>query len=376
LLEDSSFTYTYDENGNLTRKTSKANGELTTYTYDAENQLIRVDRPGIVAEYRYDALGRRIEKVVNGVSTRYIYDNEDIAVEADGSGTAQAFYLHGPGIDEPLSMVRFGAGGGHFAYHADGLGSISTLTDLNGNPVRSYTYDSFGRLVAQTGTVTNPYTYTGRELDPESGLFYYRARYYDPTMGRFLQEDPIALLGGVNFYSYVKNNPIKFIDPEGLLVSSTVLKVLNPIVTGAQATAQELALQAKLVDAGLGGVALLAEPLLPPNVTQAQIPGLGGATVGDVLDLTTGYGGLRTLSLAGQLGQGTVGLTAAISSVPAGFTVGLVLLTGLGSFEFGTAVNDLSLNNPRFFPCGNPVEKLFFDLFFRQSVVTQTRVGF
>jgi YD repeat-containing protein len=66
LLEDSNFTYTYDENGNLTSKTGKANGEMTTYTYDAENQLIRADRPGIVAEYRYDALGRRIERNVNG----------------------------------------------------------------------------------------------------------------------------------------------------------------------------------------------------------------------------------------------------------------------------------------------------------------------
>ncbi|MGI0025602.1 MAG: hypothetical protein ACREA4_10730, partial [Nitrososphaera sp.] len=97
MLEDSNFTYTYDENGNLTSKTSKANGEVTTYTYDGENQLIRVDRPGTVAEYRYDALGRRIEKVVNGVSTRYAYDNEDIAAELDGANTITALYIHGPG---------------------------------------------------------------------------------------------------------------------------------------------------------------------------------------------------------------------------------------------------------------------------------------
>jgi RHS repeat-associated protein len=116
-------------------------------------------------------------------------------------------------------MVRFGAGGGHFAYHADGLGSITTLTDLNGTPVRSYTYDSFGRLVAQTGTVTNPYTYTGRELDPESGLYYYRARYYDPLTGRFLQEDPfkgmLQLPLSFNPYPYVLGNPLRFTDPTG-----------------------------------------------------------------------------------------------------------------------------------------------------------------
>jgi RHS repeat-associated protein len=216
LLEDSNFTYTYDENGNLTSKTSKANGEVTTYTYDGENQLIRVERPGVIAEYRYDALGRRIEKVVNGVSTRYLYHNEDIVVELDATGTVQGMYLHGPGIDEPLGIFR-GREGVAFTYHADGLGSITHVTTSTGTLARSYTYDSFGRLVTQTGTLTNPYTYTGRELDPESGLYYYRTRYYDPASGRFLHEDPIGFLGGVDHYSYVLNNPVNLIDPEGLL---------------------------------------------------------------------------------------------------------------------------------------------------------------
>jgi RHS repeat-associated protein len=156
-------------------------------------------------------------EVVNGVSTRYLYHNEDIVLELDGGNNVTALYIPGPGIDEPLSMVRFGAGGGHFAYHADGLGSISSVTSSTGAVTRSYTYDSFGRIVTQTGTVTNPYTYTGRELDPESGLFYYRARHYDPTTGRFLQEDPIGLLGGVNLYLYVLNDPVNLVDPEGLL---------------------------------------------------------------------------------------------------------------------------------------------------------------
>ena len=225
LLEDSNFTYTYDENGNLTSKTSKANGEVTTYTYDAENQMIRLDKPGVVAECRYDALGRRIEKVVNGVSTRYAYDNEDIAAELDGANTIQVLYIHGPGIDEPLAVFREGRTS---VYHADGLGSITTLTDLNGNPVRTYTYDSFGRLVSQTGTLTNPYTYTGRELDPESGLYYYRARYYDPLAGRFLREDPIGGLLQVplllNPYPYAGNSPANNVDPDGqVLLEATLL---------------------------------------------------------------------------------------------------------------------------------------------------------
>jgi RHS repeat-associated protein len=221
LLEDSNFTYTYDENGNLTAKTSRATGEVTTYTYDAENQLIRVDRPGTVAEYRYDALGRRIAKIVNGVSTRFVYDNEDMVAEVDSGSSVRALYTHGPSIDEPLAMFRSMPGTNTFLFHADGLGSISHVTSTAGAPTRSYTYDSFGRIVAQTGTFNNPYTYTGRELDPESGLYYYRARYYDPWAGRFLQEDPIGFEGGLNLYSYVQNDPLNFIDPMGLDFIST-----------------------------------------------------------------------------------------------------------------------------------------------------------
>jgi RHS repeat-associated protein len=229
LLEDSNFIYTYDANGNLIEKRNKGTGDLTLYSYDPENQLITVEQftvaggttPVLVADYRYDALGRRIEKDVNGVITRYIYDNEDILLEVDGTGATQAITLHGPGIDEPLAVVRrTEAGFNRFIYHADGLGSISTLTNLNGDPVRTYTYDSFGRIVDETGTVTDPYTYTGREFDPETGLLYYRARYYDPMAGRFLQEDIFAglveLPQTLNKYLYVLNDPQNANDPLGL----------------------------------------------------------------------------------------------------------------------------------------------------------------
>ncbi len=230
LLEDSNFTYTYDANGNLIEKRNKGTGNLTLYSYDPENQLITVERftvvggsaPIMVAEYRYDALGRRIEKVVNGVSTRFVYDNEDIILEVDGTGRSQAISLHGPGIDEPLAVSRrTEAGFGTFIYHADGLGSISTLTDLNGDPVRTYTYDSFGRIVDQTGAVTNPYTYAAREFDAETGLYYYRTRYYNPAVGTFLSEDTLPgvleLPQSLNRYPYVGNNPATFTDPFGLV---------------------------------------------------------------------------------------------------------------------------------------------------------------
>lgn len=212
LVEDDDFTYAYDANGNLEKKTAKAGGAETTYTYDAEDRLIRVDLPGNSwAEYRYDALGRRIEKSVDVAITRYTYDGEDILFEYDGGNNVVARYTHGPGIDEPLIMERSGQA---YYYHADHLGSIRALTDGVGAVVRTYTYDSFGRIVAQTGNVLNPYSYTARQFDPEIGLHYYRMRTYDPLNGRFLQKDLIR--ADSNPYPYVLNNPLGWIDPYGL----------------------------------------------------------------------------------------------------------------------------------------------------------------
>ena len=171
---------------------------------------------GSVAQYRYDALGRRIEKDVDGVITRYVYDSEDILLEFEGTNTQIARYTHGPGIDEPLIMAR---GGQSFFYQADGLGSIIDLTDINGSVVQRYVYDSFGNIEQQVGNIVNPYTYTGREIDIESGLYFYRARYYDSIMGRFINEDPIGFVAGDNnFYRYVQNNPVNFVDPYGYIL--------------------------------------------------------------------------------------------------------------------------------------------------------------
>jgi RHS repeat-associated protein len=126
-----------------------------------------------------------------------------------------ARYAQSLGIDEPLAMYRSGVG---YAYHADGLGSIGGLTDATGNIAATYTYDSFGNLTGSTGTVTNPYRYTAREFDTETGIYYYRARYYFQGIGRFASEDPIAFQGrDVNFYRYVRANPGNFGDPFGLV---------------------------------------------------------------------------------------------------------------------------------------------------------------
>jgi RHS repeat-associated protein len=224
LLEDQEFLYEYDDNGNLIKKTEKSTAQFTQYTYDAENQLIHIDFPGgTMADYHYDGLGRRIAKDVNGTVTGYVYDAEDIFLEFDTVSSLAARYTHGEGINEPLIMERDLDSTGTFEavekffYHTDGLGSVTDLVDSTTTIFQSYVYDSFGRILQQNGSLKSPYTYTGRDFDEESKLYFYRSRYYDPKIGRFLQEDPIGFNGGINFYVYVRNNPIRYTDPFGLL---------------------------------------------------------------------------------------------------------------------------------------------------------------
>ncbi len=154
-----------------------------------------------------------IQKSSSSGTVNYVYDGANILEEADTAGNLVTRYTQGAGVDEPLAMLKSGTTS---YYEADGLGSVTSLSNSSGALASIHIYDSFGRLVASSGTITNPYRFTGRELDFETGLYYYRARYYDPVVGRFISEDPIRFNGGINYYRYAANNPIMLIDPSGL----------------------------------------------------------------------------------------------------------------------------------------------------------------
>jgi len=196
--------------------TKTEGGTTITYGYDGENRLVIADKTigttTTTTTFKYDPFGNRIEKTVNGVTTKYLYDGPNILYEYDGSNAIIARYTHNLATDDPLGLEK---GGKLYAYHKDTLGSIRAITDGTQAIINSYSYDSFGN-VTQTGTVNQPYAYTGREWDKETGLYYYRARYYDPMVGRFISKDPIGFAGGINLYAYVENNPINFTDPTGL----------------------------------------------------------------------------------------------------------------------------------------------------------------
>jgi len=231
LMSDAHYTYTYNNEGDLTSRTSKAGSAKTTYVWNALHQLTAIHfADGTTTTYRYDALGRRIEINANGQITRDVYDGSNIALEYNASNVLQASYTNGLGTDSVLEMVR----GGHpYYYVQDGQNSTTALTNSTGTVVDSYTYDAFGNQTS-TGTVANPFTYTGREYDPKSGLYYYRSRYYDPSTGRFLSEDSVL---STNSYPYANSDPTNLNDPTGAEaeVESAILSVYNDDLTRARA---------------------------------------------------------------------------------------------------------------------------------------------
>jgi RHS repeat-associated protein len=175
---------------------------------------------GGTVSFSYDPFGRRIKKVSSSGTSIFAYDADNLIEETNSSGTVVARYSQGLNIDEPLAMLRSGATS---FYNADGLGTITSLANTAGSLAETYTFDSFGKQTASSGSLMNPFQYASRELDTETGLYYYRARYYESASGRFLKEDPIRFKGGANFYRYVRNNPVNLNDPFGLNTDVTTL---------------------------------------------------------------------------------------------------------------------------------------------------------
>ena len=206
-------TPSYDAQGNLTAVL------FDVYTHDAQNRLVEATRSFPTAQstrYFYDAAGHRVRKTVDGVTTQYVLDGNQVLEEYDGHGSLLRRYVHA-GLDEPVRMNT--VAGAEFYYHQDGLGSVVALTSASGFLVETYAYGPYGETEGASPR-SNPFRYTGREYDAETGLYYYRARYYSTGLGRFLEPDPIGFGDGLNVYAYVGNNPINFVDPLGLFGQS------------------------------------------------------------------------------------------------------------------------------------------------------------
>ncbi len=209
LTSNSTGSYTYDNNGNtLTDPSGKQ------YTWDYENRLVQVVVPGTgTVTFKYDPFGRRIQKSSPSGTTNYLYDKKNLLEEVDGSGNVLARHTETRGLDEELAELRASTTS---YYETDGLGSTTSLSNSTGMLANTYIYDGYGKLVTSTGTLANPFRHSGREFDSETGIYFDRARYYDPKTGRFISEDPVGFLGGIDKYAFVLNRPINFSDPSGL----------------------------------------------------------------------------------------------------------------------------------------------------------------
>ncbi|WP_181885670.1 RHS repeat-associated core domain-containing protein [Trinickia dinghuensis] len=194
---------TFDANGNLT-----ADGSLG-YGWDSRNRLISLTGAA-TASFAYDATGRRTGKTINGTTTNFLYDGVNVVQELAG-GTPSANLLTGLGIDEVFSRTD---SLGTRSFVTDALGSTVALTDGSGAVKTSYAYEPYGNTTTSGEVNANSAQYTGRENDG-TGLYYYRARYYNPGFSRFVAEDPIGLAGGANPLAYAGGNAISFVDPLG-----------------------------------------------------------------------------------------------------------------------------------------------------------------
>ncbi|MDQ0612255.1 RHS repeat-associated protein [Variovorax sp. W1I1] len=199
----------YDANGNLT-------GDGTwTYTFDLDNRLRTANKTGLAATLSYDAAGRLRQTAIGATTANLLYDGAALVAEYDAAGTTVLRkYVHGAGTDEPIVWYEGAGTTAKNWLYKDHLGSVIATANGAGASTATYSYGPFGEPNVSTGL---RFRYTGQQLIGELGLYYYKARFYSPVLGRFLQTDPIGYKDDQNLYAYVKNNPINSMDPAGTL---------------------------------------------------------------------------------------------------------------------------------------------------------------
>jgi len=286
-------TYEYDKNGNLLFKAKEEYGnslgaeniEITSvgngitdyvqyYSYNMLNQLTGIQSESKVVSYTYDAAGRRSSKTVNGQTTNHLWDGSNIVCE---SGAEQGTYYRG------INMIAQNAGGSISYYVYNAHGDTTSLLNSSGSVLKTYNNDSFGNNIENaTSGASTPFRYNGQYTDIDTGLIYLRNRYYDPSIGRFTQEDPAK--DGLNWYVYCANDPVNMVDPQGL-APGYWYKANALLDTSVQHTEQEERNMDSAIQAYKDG--FLTEEQLSKNIVQngGIIPRVGYEVEGNSVNI-------------------------------------------------------------------------------------------
>jgi|GEM_PF-2385602 len=234
--------YSYDDDGNLISRTSSAG--VTVYMYDLDGNLTGVTLPGgRVIGFAYDSDGTRVSRTDGATVTKYVYAGDDLVQELSATGQTQTWY--NPGISQTTgSLTSY--------FQPDHLGSTVFLpsTDLL---TSSFAYDAWGNRTAQTGSHSTPFGFVGAKgyySDPDTSLMKLGARYYDPTIGRFITKDPAK--DGSNWFVYAGNNPVNAVDPTGMAILPDHNRPVGITMTYHVATAKEAYPSNKTWDCSVG----------------------------------------------------------------------------------------------------------------------------
>jgi RHS repeat-associated protein len=303
LVTENGGTYTYDLNGSLASKTDS--GGTTTYTYDYDGRMIRVVSPTGTTTYAYDVDGNRVEATTATETVKYLVDTTrglaQILAEYRPDGTLIASYTY---ADDLMSMTRNGQA---YWYHFDGLGSTRMLTDETGAITDIYDYDAFGNLIAKTGMTENPFLFTGQQFDANNGFYHLRARYYQPSTGRFMAVDPyegdVYEPATLHKYLYTANDPVNMVDPSGenfylaetmmtISFSAVLSTIAMPSYAGVlkKIKSYELYVNGKREKAGFNDFRLALRS------NEAEIPGYSFIVGRDVADGHVPYTGRARIS--------------------------------------------------------------------------------
>ncbi len=269
------YRYSYNDNGSLTAEYNSSDTQTASYSWNQKGQLTEDTSNSKTTSYAYDIYGYRINQTYDDASEeQYLLEGPHLEAIYDENDNLEASYQRGLFIDEIVSAnIKVNGRFVNHSFYQSLNNSVEYVEDHNGTVQQTTTFSPFGKLLAQTGASLNSSLYTGRSLDSDSGLNYYRARYYNSETGRFISEDPIGFAGGINFYAYVSNNPLGFIDPFGFEPKEPLTPVQPESVTSEPENSVRGITQDSTAEEVLTALTSMAEG---ESITGKELTELGG----------------------------------------------------------------------------------------------------